>query len=133
MLKDGSNLMVSTWPKPSHWQVLTHKSHTAFNLLTVGYLVLSLHSKTRLMLGHRPIGKPECNAMRLWRPYDPTASIVKIYLRPLRGSGTRSTTVVAGRWRASLTGINSPVFASRPRKDVSGAFGDCFLIMIKYL
>ena len=32
------------------------------------------------------------------------------------GFGTRSTTVVLGRWRASLTGMNWPDFASRPFK-----------------
>lgn len=48
------------------------------------------------------------------------------YLRPLPGSGTRSTVVVAGRRRASSTGIKVPVRASRPRGVVSAGFWDGF-------
>jgi hypothetical protein len=71
-------------------------------------------------------------------PYDPhkdhrdddrtTDSLA--YLRPLPGSGTRSTTAVSFCRRACSTGMNSPVRASRPRRLVSGGLDGGLLLDI---
>lgn len=60
------------------------------------------------------------------------------YVFPLPGNGILSTSVVAGRRLASSTGMNSPVLASRPLRELSGGFlgggfGGCFALIVSIL
>lgn len=65
---------------------------------------------------------------------DGRARVCSGYLLPLPGNGIRSTSVVAGRRRASSTGMKCPVRESRPRRLLCGGLGGALLFdMIKSL